>query len=333
MEIIRNNQNPLSEGGAERGRASISASKSVATDLLDAPRGKMRDVQLVITSIKPAVRDQRRVNIFIDGKFSFSLDLAQLADYKLKVGQQLFPEKIEELISASNFGKLYTRTLEYVLTRPRSIKEVRDHLKKKQRTRELQQRRYDELKDRLRTDEDFRTKVRKDQQFLRKKRSNRDTQKPNYTVDDDGGYTFQDNIGPSYAYNNENEYGAMRSNRYPAKPSSPISDQDIENVIDRLINRGYLDDANFARYFIENRNISKGISEKRLRLELKKKGIDDYIIDQALATSPRDQSTEIQKIITKKQRRNYDDQKLIQYLLRQGFDYELVRSSVLDETD
>ena len=286
---------------------------------------------LVVTSIKPALRDQHRVNIFLDGKFSFSLDLAQLADFKLKVGQKLSKEELDELISASNFGKLYTRTLEYVFSRPHSTKEVRDHLKRKQRTRQLQSRRYDEFKERLKTDESFRRQV--NESRARAHQSKLNNQNPAYTIDEDGGYTFQDNEGPSYAINNENEYGARRSSRYPTKPAAPISDNDIDKVIDRLVEKGYLDDANFARYFVENRHVGKGISTKKLRLELKKKGVADYIIDQALAESPRDQKEEIAKMIEKKRRRGYDDQKLIQYLLRQGFDYEQVKSSVLSEMD
>ncbi len=257
-----------------------------------------------ITSIKPALRDTRRVNIFVDNKFSFSLDLAQLADYKLRVGQLLAPEELEDLISASNFGKLYAHTLEYVLTRPRSTQEVYDHLKHKQYTRKLQQKRYQDFRERLKTDADFRSQV----------KTHKRTRPKDFTE------------------NNENEYGAKR-NFYPTKPASPISDSDITAVIDRLSSRGYLDDEHFTRYYVENRNLKKGISTKKLRLELRKKGISDAIIDQALSASPRDQATEVKKIIQKKRHRGYDDQKLIQYLLRQGFDYELVRSSVLDETD
>ena len=225
-----------------------------------------------ITNIKSAVRDTRRVNIFVDGKFSFSLDLAQLTDFKLKVGDVLSEEKLAEFISASNFGKLYTRTLEYALSRPHSVKEVRDHLKRKQYTRKLQAKRYAEPR-------------------------------------------------------------AENSPYHPKKPAPEITDVDIENVITRLLDRGYLNDENFARYYVENRNLSKGISLKRLRLDLKKKGISEEIIEKTLAENPRDQKTEVRKMVEKKRRRGYDDKKLIEYLLRQGFDYELVRSLVLAETD
>lgn len=262
--------------------------------------------QLAITALKPALRDTRRVNIFIDDKYSFSLDLAQVADYHLKVGQVLTPEQLEELQHASDFGKLYQRTLEYVFSRPHSIKEVRDHLKRKQYTRQLQAKRYAEFQAKLASDPAFKQQVKDARAAAKLRREN-----------------YHD-----FTENNENEYGAKSQRRYPTKPAAPISDRDIDQVVAKLIDRGYLDDANFARYFVENRHVNKGVSTKKLRLDLRQRGINDDLIDQVLAASPRDQRQEIQKIIQKKRRRGYDDQKLTQYLLRQGFDYELVRATL-----
>ncbi|MBQ3294677.1 RecX family transcriptional regulator [Candidatus Saccharibacteria bacterium] len=84
-----------------------------------------------ITDLKQGVKNPNRVNVFVDGKFSFSLDLSQVVDFHLKIGQTLSPEKLTELQHASAYGKLYDRTLEWVLTRPRSVKEARDHLRLK----------------------------------------------------------------------------------------------------------------------------------------------------------------------------------------------------------
>ena len=209
----------------------------------------------IITKISPAVHSERRVNIFVDGAYSFSLDVAQMVDFKLKVGQQLSLSELSDLKKASNFGKIYQRAIEYVLVRPRSIREVKDYLKRKQQL-----------------------------------------------------YVSPDNS------------------------TSSISSQDIENIIFRLIDKQYLDDKKFAEYYIVNRFHKKGISQKRLQLELTKKGVDSAIIAEVFSNAPRDDATEIKKIITKKRTRYSDDQKLIQYLVRQGFSYELACSSVR-ETD
>lgn len=200
----------------------------------------------VITALKPAVKNEHRVNIFINDNFAFSLDVAQVVDAKIKVGQKVTSADISRFQKMSNFGKLYQRTLEWVLTRPRSIRETEDYLRKKK---------------------------------------------------------FQ-------------------------KPEYQISDEDITAVIAKLQAKGYVDDAKFAEYYIENRFIKKGISIKRLKLELTKKGVASPIIESALSAISRNDREELRKMIAKKRAR-YTDEKLINYLVHQGFDYELVRSEVL----
>ena len=87
-----------------------------------------------ITNLKQGVKNPNRVNVFVDDKYSFSLDVSQVVDFKLKVGLEITPEKLSELKNASDFGKLYQRTLEWVLVRPRSVRETRDYLYKKIRS-------------------------------------------------------------------------------------------------------------------------------------------------------------------------------------------------------
>ncbi len=84
-----------------------------------------------ITAIKPQQKNQNRVNIFVDNTYEFSLSISQLVDQKLKVGQQLDEAQLAALKKLSNFGKLYTRTLEWLLSRPHSTKETRDYLYRK----------------------------------------------------------------------------------------------------------------------------------------------------------------------------------------------------------
>ncbi len=196
--------------------------------------------ELVITDLKQGVKNPNRVNVFIDGKFSFSLDIAQVVDLGVKVGAKLSAEKLAELKKASEFGKLYQRALEWVLVRPRSEKEVRDYLYKKVFERKL-----------------------------------------------DKGY--------------------------------------IDLIVARLKEKKYLDDLVFAKYYVENRFVKKGISRRRLSLELMKKGVAKEIIAEVL--DGRNDEEEILKMIAKKRGR-YDDEKLISYLCRQGFSFELVQNLV-----
>ena len=224
--------------------------------------------KLRITDLKQGVKNQNRVNVFVNGKYSFSLDIAQVVDFHLKVGMEICDEQLEEYKRASEFGKLYQRALEWVLTRPRSERETRDYLMRK----------------------------------LRSSSSGRSSR-------------------PS-------SRGSSLSPRsdcgFPSEEASEVSSQ----IISRLKTHGHLDDYRFAGWYVENRFVKKGASLKRLKMELMKKGVSSDIINEVLSDSERNDEEGILKMIAKK-RAKYDDEKLIQYLCRQGFDYQLVQNLVL----
>ena len=97
--------------------------------LLNASKNGLRNMEIYeITDIRQAVKNENRVNIFVNKKYSFSLDVTQLVDLKLKVGAKISEEELAEYKKLSEFGKLYQRTLEWVLVRPRSEKETFDTL-------------------------------------------------------------------------------------------------------------------------------------------------------------------------------------------------------------
>lgn len=224
-------------------------------DTPDAPATKKQ----IITDIKEAVRDQGRLNIYIDGKFFCSLALSQVVDLKLKIGRNLSDEELVSLKRASEFGKLYQCALEYALMRPHSQKEMRDYLKKKTLSKAVR---------------------------VKNKKTG--------------------------------EYQTKIKEGYDASL--------VEPVLERLTERGYVDDERFARLWVENRSVRKGISQKKLRLELQTKGISQDIIEACLSEGVRNEREELEKVILKKAKKYPDEQKLIQYLLRQGFNY----SDVLD---
>jgi len=86
-----------------------------------------------ITSISAQSRNPDRVNISVDGKYRFSLDVYQVADLGVRIGKEYSEGELAELENESQFGKLYARTLEYCLMRPHSAREVRDYLYRKTR--------------------------------------------------------------------------------------------------------------------------------------------------------------------------------------------------------
>ncbi len=108
-------------------------------------------------------------------------------------------------------------------------------------------------------------------------------------------------------------------------------DQMINQIIERMKQNNYLDDVKFAQYWVTNRNLKKGISQKKLRQELIKAGIAQNIIDQVLKQNLRDEHEELRKVIAKKSHRYSDQQKLIKYLLGRGFNYQAIKQELTEK--
>lgn len=121
-----------------------------------------------------------------------------------------------------------------------------------------------------------------------------------------------------------------RSKTGEIKQRAGVSQEIADRVYDRLVEKKYIDDEKFTRFWLENRNLSKGSSQRKLIMELKSKGVAQMIIESALPSSTRSDETELQKIIAKKRARYPNEQKFLQYLLRQGFTYDDARSAIQD---
>lgn len=121
----------------------------------------------------------------------------------------------------------------------------------------------------------------------------------------------------------------IRSKRTGELKDKPgVSVELTERVFDRLVEKGYVDDQKFARYWVENRNLTKGASKRKLQAELAAKGVDRGIAERLLSESIRTDEDELQKIIEKKRKRYPDNQKFMQYLARQGFSYDDIKSAL-----
>lgn len=196
-----------------------------------------------ITALKAQVKNQARVSVFVDGKYSFSVNQSQLLDLKIRTGLELDEASLAKFKQASDFGKYYERLLNYVTIRPRSEKEVRD-------------------------------------------------------------YCWRKKIGP----------------------------EDVELLVEKLKTRNYVNDEYFAKAWVQSRGLGKKTSAKKLRLELKQKGISDDTINSALEASVFDEQLALKNLIAKKSKNSKyanDRQKLAQYLIRQGFSYDTVKQELL----
>lgn len=100
-----------------------------------------------ITALSAQQKNQNRINIFIDGKYRFSLDIAQIIDLGVKVGSEYSEVEIQKLEAEGQYGLLYARALEYCLVRPRSSKEMKDYFFRKRKTRKVRIRKTGEIKE------------------------------------------------------------------------------------------------------------------------------------------------------------------------------------------
>ena len=266
-----------------------------------------------VTSLRGAVRDPHRINVFLDGKFNFSLTLTELADSKLHQGQVLTDPEVERLRNLSGLGKLYQQTLEYCFSRPHSKKEIIDYLERKRLRRDISWKRFEEHQLKIQNDPEYAARTKEIRQYT--KEQNQKIREIDFTE------------------NNTYEYRGVQKSNLPTKPADRITPEMIQEVVSRLESQNYINDQDFARYFIENRHQNKGISTKRLIQELKIKGVNNDIIEQAMFDQGtgnlfRDEEVEIEKMIKKQLRKTSDRQKIITYLARQGFSYDLIKTKL-----
>ena len=107
-----------------------------------------------------------------------------------------------------------------------------------------------------------------------------------------------------------------------------IDEEAGELILGRLKDFGYVNDENFARSWVENRRLLKPMSKRRLRLELKQKHVSEDIIARVLEADETSDRETLKQLVEKKrkQTRYQDDTKLMQYLVRQGYSYDDVKS-------
>ena len=108
----------------------------------------------------------------------------------------------------------------------------------------------------------------------------------------------------------------------------------IDQVMEQLTEYGYVDDKKFAEAWIANRRLLKATSARRLRQELRQKRVSDEVIDEALAEDETDELEVLKDVVERKRKQTKykDDLKLMQYLVRQGFDYGSIKSALEEET-
>jgi regulatory protein len=81
-----------------------------------------------VTALRSGKGRRKRVNVYLDSKFAFSLEAEVVLTEGLKVGQELSDEQISALAKADNFQRCLNAALHYLSYRPRSESELRERL-------------------------------------------------------------------------------------------------------------------------------------------------------------------------------------------------------------
>ena len=115
--------------------------------------------------------------------------------------------------------------------------------------------------------------------------------------------------------------------------SKEVGQPVIAQVLERLQERAWLDDVEFARYWIDQRQRHKPMAARALRYQLRQKGVAEAVIDEALdrldETDAAYRAAQSRLSRYRGQTPRAFRQKLGGALMRRGFDAETIREVTL----
>ncbi len=126
----------------------------------------------------------------------------------------------------------------------------------------------------------------------------------------------------------------MRDYLYKKIEKRHWSRDDVEKTIKELLELEMLNDREFIRMFVEQRNLVKPKSEFVLRRELRQHGISKEIIDEYFAGHPQNEEGLALKALERHWSRFKNllprdrFQKAAAYLMRRGFGFEIIKKTI-----
>jgi regulatory protein len=196
-----------------------------------------------ITALKTGKRDEKKVNLFLDGRFAFSVEKEAALNEGLKVGLELTGVRLDALMRTLKQSRCLDAAYRYLAYRPRSEAELKERLARRG--------------------------------FL---------------------------------------------------------PEDIETALARLREQGFTNDVEFARFWAENRSTFSPRSRTLTHSELRKKGVADDIIREAVGEIDETESAyrAAQTRIRRLEGLEYTEfrQRLGDFLRRRGFGYDIISRTV-----
>jgi len=109
-----------------------------------------------------------------------------------------------------------------------------------------------------------------------------------------------------------------------------VEPEQIEALISEMTEKGYLNNVKFAAWLTEL-HVRRGKSDRAIRAELFKKGISQELADEVIPQSAGGEEQRLKQLIDKKiklSRYRNDPEKLMRYLVGQGFRWQLVKDAL-----
>jgi len=210
-----------------------------------------------IADIRRQQKDPNRFNVYVDGQFAFGISAEIRFEKKLEIDQKLSEKQVEDLINLDQTERLLNKALNFISFRPRSEKEIREHLLRKGKLKEVK--------------------------------------------------------------------GEVEKTQYEFS---------VGEVLRRLKKLGQINDRTFASWWIDQRNRFRPCGQRLLRIELRAKGVSKEIIDESLCINDEDQMQLALAAASKKMKllKKYNEEeirlKIGQFLLRRGFDWNIIKKVV-----
>lgn len=115
------------------------------------------------------------------------------------------------------------------------------------------------------------------------------------------------------------------------KFSSIIEEDMLEDIIEELSEKKYIDDNSYIQRAISEFMALKNLSIKEIKYKLFAKGLDKYIIDEYIEENIEEleeyECNSIKNIIYKKSS-NYTLDEIKQQLMKKGYRYEFIRKAI-----
>lgn len=116
-----------------------------------------------------------------------------------------------------------------------------------------------------------------------------------------------------------------------------VTDSTIDLIIKKLREQKFLNDKEFARWWIEQRTLVKPTGKRLIKIELKRKGVDKELIDEVFDNAGdliQDELESARRLVERKinKYKGLERQKVYQrlggFLSRRGFDYDTIKKAI-----